>query len=890
MVERRERLKRVLDEALDLPAAERAGYLSAACGGDAGLRREVESLLAAHAEAGSFLGGEPPPSDALEQPGDTLAHYRLIELIGQGGFGQVWRAQQEGPIRRVVALKTIKGGMDTRQVIARFEAERQALALMEHPNIARIHDAGTTERGRPYFVMELVDGVPLTRYCDERRLSIRARVEIFLSVCAAVQHAHQKGVIHRDLKPANVLVEELAGVAVPKVIDFGIAKAVGAALSEHTVLGGLTREWGALGTPEYMAPEQTGLRGLDVDTRTDVYSLGALLYELLAGGRVFDLSSLRDTSLEELLRLVREVNPPRPSERWASNAATLARAAQARGTTPTLLRQALRGDLDWIVTRALEKDRERRYPSVEALARDVERYMAHEPVTAGPPSRLYRLKKFLRRNRLQASAGAAIAVALLAGLAAALAGLERARAGRSEAQRQVTIANATLDFLTIDLLSKVAPGKMGKDVTMRAVLDAAALAIEGRFQGEPLVEAAIRGTVGHTYDLLGLTSEAEKHLIRALELQERFDPGGAYTFKVARNLAGARHHLGRDEEAREMFERTLAAQVRSLGPEHEDTLVTCNNLGLLYLHMDLLERAETMHRKTLATRLRVLGEDHESTRVSMSNLAMVLQEQGRLEEAEEWILRELEACRKVNGEDHPSTLTSLNNLASLYGTAGREQEAEALLLKVVEADQRLLGPMHPATLSTQSNLATTYFNTGRFREARELLERLLEETAELQPKPLEVFRLASVLGNVLWALKRHDEAERLALEWIEAAAAAFGRESPTVTDFELLYGLVLFTRGRLEDAAGVLSEVSERLPPGSQKHADLQVQRGRCFARLGRVDEAEACFLEAVAAFEAMGMGRPAAIPKIAADLVSLYVGQGREADAAVWRARLSDP
>jgi eukaryotic-like serine/threonine-protein kinase len=404
--------------------AERAAYLDEACAGNPRLRADVEALLRAHATDPGFLerpavtvvlssAGEPPEPAAPERPGVELAgRYKLLERIGDGGMGSVWVAEQSQPVRRRVAVKLVKPGMDSRQVVARFEAERQALALMDHPNITKVLDAGTTDAGRPFFVMELVKGTPITTFCDERRLSPRERLELFVPVCQAVQHAHQKGVIHRDIKPSNVLVALYDDRPVPKVIDFGVAKAVGQPLTERTLYTG----FGALvGTPAYMAPEQATFNQLDTDTRADVYALGVLLYELLAGSPPFEPERLRRAALDEVLRLVREEEPPRPSARLSTSEARASIAA-VRQTEPGRLTTLLRGELDWIVMKALEKDRNRRYESASNFAKDVDRYLAGEPVQAVPPSAGYRLHKFVRRNRGPVIAAVVVLVAAAGGL------------------------------------------------------------------------------------------------------------------------------------------------------------------------------------------------------------------------------------------------------------------------------------------------------------------------------------------------------------------------------------------------------------------------------------------------------------------------------------------
>src|SRR5215831_10875498 len=426
-------------------AAEQAAYLDVACASDPELRARVERLLAAQSKVSRFLEAPAPAlvgtvdeSPVTERPGTVVGPYKLLEQIGEGGMGTVWMAQQTEPVKRAVAVKLIKPGMDSKQVLARFEAERQALALMDHPNIARVLDAGATAGGRPYFVMDLVKGVPITRYCDEHRLTPRQRLELFVPVCQAIQHAHQKGIIHRDIKPSNVLVALYDGRPVPKVIDFGVAKAAGQSLTDKTLVTG----FGAIvGTLEYMSPEQAEINQLDIDTRSDIYSLGVLLYELLTGSPPFTRKESEKAGMLEMLRVIREQEPTKPSTKL-STAEGLPILAANRGTEPAKLTKLLRGELDWIVMKALEKDRNRRYETANGFALDLQRFLADEPVQAGPPSAVYRLRKFVRRNRTPVLAVGGVLLALIGGIIGTSWQAIRADKLRQAASNQEGIANA----------------------------------------------------------------------------------------------------------------------------------------------------------------------------------------------------------------------------------------------------------------------------------------------------------------------------------------------------------------------------------------------------------------------------------------------------------------
>ena len=513
----------IFTAALALPPAQRAAHVAGACAGDAALQRRVEALLHAHDSAASLLQGSPgdvartafvrPQTD--EQPGTMIDRYKLLQKIGEGGCGVVYMAEQEEPVRRRVALKVIKPGMDTKEVVARFEAERQALAMMDHPNIARVFDGGTTTTGRPYFVMELVRGVPITRYCDDNNLSTERRLALFTAVCQAVQHAHQKGIIHRDLKPSNVLVTENDGVPVPKVIDFGIAKATQGRLTDATLFTAFEQ---FIGTPAYMSPEQAAMTSLDVDTRSDIYSLGVLLYELLTGRTPFEPQELVKAGFDEMRRRIREVEPPRPSARLSTlTEADRTTVAKLRGIAPADLTTALAGDLDWIVMRCLEKDRSRRYETASALALDLQHYRDDQPVAARPPSKAYLLQKLFRRHRLKFIVGAGFAALWVLGTVLSIVMTDRALRSEKAAAADAELASNKLRFFT----GKVMDLERNSDPALRAALLGAADRIEADFRSDPRIRAGLHAMAGNLLVRAGDYENAIRHAQLAIDTSNR---------------------------------------------------------------------------------------------------------------------------------------------------------------------------------------------------------------------------------------------------------------------------------------------------------------------------------------------------------------------------------
>jgi serine/threonine protein kinase/tetratricopeptide (TPR) repeat protein len=644
-----------------------------------------------------------------------VGSYRLLQRLGEGGMGDVWLAQQVHPVQRQVAIKVVKAGMDSARVVARFEAERQALALMDHPAIAKVFDAGTTPEGRPYFAMEYVRGESITTYCDRQRLSIRERLELFIQLCDGVQHAHQKGIIHRDLKPSNVLVTITDDHPVPRIIDFGIAKAVAQPLTEHS----LFTELGTfIGTPEYMSPEQAEMTPLDVDTRSDVYSLGLLLYELLVGTLPFDRQALRQAGLDEMRRTIRETEAPRPSTRVTRPGPQTDETAAHRRTQPHRLAGLLRGDLDWITMKALEKDRTRRYATANALAMDLRRHLANEPVLAGPPSATYRTGKFVRRHRVGVAAVGSLVILLAAFAAAMTVQVGRTARERDRANQEATTARQVSDFL-VGLFQVSDPSEArGKTLTAREVLATGALQLERGLHDQPQVRARLQATIGAVYTGLGLYADAEPLLKQALETQKRVvGADNRETLATVNALADVYWYQKKLEEAEPLYRDLVQRRTRTLGEDHADTLKANFDLASAYLGQGRLAEFERLGRDTLARQRRVLGAAHPDTVSSLNNLQNFYYRQRRYAEAEPIAVEVLDATRRHVGDDHPDTFRSLHNLATIYQALGRYAEAEPLYLKAVEGKRRVLGDEHPDTCSTLSRLASMYMKQLRYREA-----------------------------------------------------------------------------------------------------------------------------------------------------------------------------
>jgi eukaryotic-like serine/threonine-protein kinase len=818
------REEEIFSAAVALPVAERATYLEKACRGDAGLRQRIEGLLQSHDHAEDFMqdpaAGDvgrvvtqnaPPPSENL---GRMIGRYKLLQKIGEGGCGTVYLAEQQEPVRRRVALKVIKLGMDTKEVIARFEAERQALALMDHLNIARVFDAGATEAGRPFFVMELVRGVPITKYCDEQNLPTGKRLELFTQVCHAVQHAHQKGIIHRDLKPSNILVTLNDDVPVPKVIDFGIAKATQGGLTDRTLFTAFEQ---FIGTPAYMAPEQAEMTSMDIDTRSDIYSLGVLLYELLAGRPPFDPKSLVSAGLAEIRRIIREVEPPRPSTRLDTlSDIDRASIARQRGILPRQLSTLLSGDLDWIVMRCLEKDRTRRYETANGLALDVLRHLQNEPVVARPPSATYRLKKLVRRNKLAFAASATVAFAVVAGVAVASWQAVRATRAERAATAEAALSQAVSEFLTVDLLRQADSSAQmedsaapNPDLKVREALNRAAQKVGKRFERQPLTEAAVRHAIGTAFHGVGDAANAALQHGRAVQLRKQaLGAEHRSTLTSMTHLGDAYHAQGKFSEAESLHGQTLQIRTRLLGPEHPETLASMSGLGLAHHFQGKFEKAADVHARVLEIRQRVEGPEHPATLASMNNLALTLKLQGKLVEAAALQARTLEIQQRVLGAEHPETLKSMNNLGFTYYAQRKFSAAATLHERTLEIRKRTLGPEHPRTLTSMSNLAAAYQAQGKFAEALALNN---SETLEIRKRVLgpEHPETLSSMQNLAESYRRQGKfsaAVTLHAHTLEIRQRVLGAEHPSTLKSRDSLAHAYRSQGKLKEAEALIRE------------------------------------------------------------------------------------
>jgi tetratricopeptide (TPR) repeat protein len=655
-----------------------------------------------------------------------IGPFRILQLLGEGGMGLVYEAEDTGPVRRRVALKVVRAGLQSREIVARFEAERQALAVMNHPGIAKVLHAGTTDRGEPYFAMELVRGLPITEYCDARRLPVRDRILLFIAVCQAVQHAHQKGVIHRDLKPSNVLVTDQDDVPQPKIIDFGIAKALGPQLSGSTImtLGGQL-----IGTLAYMSPEQADPVGLDVDTRADIYSLGVMLYEVLVGQLPLEPGQIGLPAF--LARLVAgETNAPTPSVRLTAARERLALVAKARRTDPDRLRRDLRGDLDWIVMKAIDPDRSRRYDSAAGLANDLRRFLANEAVQARPPSARYRLAKFVQRHRLGVAAAGIVTLAVLSGAVLSTVGFVRASRAERRAASEAMAAREVTSFL-VDLFRVSDPDEArGNTLTARALLDRGAQDVRTRLAGQPALQARLMYTLGTVYERLGLYDPARDLLDQALRIRSDRSGGGAATGEAA--IADVLNALGDVAAGKGDFAQADSAYLAALqireriyGHDHPDVAASLGGLAAVRWSQGRAAEAESLYKDVVDLDRRHRKPEDPRTLSNLGNLAVVYWSQGRYGEAEPLFRRTLEVQEQVLGADHPDVAGTLMNLGSLSWSQGRYDEALAYYERARPIFEKSFGARHPRVAGIYNNLGETYWKLHRYAEAEPMFRRAL---------------------------------------------------------------------------------------------------------------------------------------------------------------------
>jgi len=816
---------------------------------------------------------------------DRIGPYRITGVLGSGGMGIVLRADQTEPVQREVALKVIKVGMDTKDVVVRFEVERQALALMDHPNIARVYDAGATETGRPYFAMELVRGVPLTKYCDGEKLRTRERVALFIQVCQAVQHAHQKGVIHRDLKPSNVLVTVTDGRPVPKVIDFGIAKATDRRLTDRTLVTELGQ---IIGTPLYMSPEQLEMC-LDVDTRADVYSLGVMLYELLTGTlprRAEQLMAFAGASTVV-------DDPPFPSLRVATLAGGADDTAALRQTDRKALRRELKGDLDWITMKAMARDRAHRYETVNGLALDLQRALLNEPIAARPPSARYRMGKFAKRHKGGVAFAAALALLVL-GFAVAM-GIQAQRVSRERdrAEREASRANAINTFMQ-DVLGSADPWERGsRNITVEDALAKATDRIGASFTNEPLTAAAIRRTIAKTYSGLGLYDRAEPLLESALGAQRAVGPEPPDLPETLGDMGALRERQARYDEALAFHREALALSRRLFGEKSAPVARSQLRLAQALFSKGDYAESERAATEALALQRQLFGPESEEAAASL-NVLMTTAGTGRADyrQADALGREALAIRRKRLGPEHPDIALTLNDLAVVQLQRGDFAGAIPLYEESLGMYRHLFGEEHPEVAATMENLGGAYFKLKRYDETIALLQKVLAMRRKmLGDDHMAVARTLTNMGTVYTQAGDYAAAEAAYRDSIGRLKRTLGADHPDIAI--ALYNLAGLFKAKGDFAAaektcreGLLLSI-RKLGEDHPKTADLRVRLGAVLVAQGRYAEAEPLLLQGRAAREKTGGPDHRETQKAVEELVKLYEAWGKPEKAAALRASL---
>ena len=728
---------------------------------------------------------------------ETIGPYRILGVLGEGGMGTVYEAAETGLVKRRVALKIVRAGLNSREVLARFALERQALALMNHEGIAKVYHAGETDAREPYFAMELVHGLPITEYCDTQRLTAKQRLQLFITVCHAVQHAHQKGVIHRDLKPSNILVTEQDGVAQPKIIDFGIAKALSPQLADSTLVSRLGQP---LGTALYMSPEQADSSGLDVDTRTDIYSLGVILFELLVGEP--PIAPNGEAVHVFMARLAaRRTEPPVPSSRLETKGTRGEAIAFARRADPESLRRQLRGDLDWIALKALDPDRTRRYDSATAFAADIARHLANEPVAARAPSTPYRIRKFVLRHRIAVPVTFLALLAIATSASFAVAGMLRARRAEQIARNEAAAARSVTDFL-VQLFEKPVEGELpGDQLTARQLLDRGARRASADLASQPFLQGRILQTIGTAYSGLGLYDEARSHLEEALAARIRTDgPASLSVAETELALAEAASSHGELQAADGHYARAMTIRESLLGRDHPLVARVAFGIGRLRWKQGRLDESEAAYRRALAIDERVSLDSAQMAR-DLMGLAVVQWDRKRLPEAEALMERSIDVQTRRLGPEHSDLAPALNNLGALYWTTGRYTDALPLYERVRKTFERTLDASHPELAVVYSNLAETYWKLGRFDEAEPLFRRALaiKESRLSAGNPSLAITLQS-LADMLRDEGKSADAEAAYRRALDIRVRAFGPASDKVIETSTALAALLRSGGRTREA------------------------------------------------------------------------------------------
>ena len=975
--DRWEQVQKLFEETLKRKSEERAAFLDEACGDDADLRLEVETLLDHHRQASTgfmqppererdaTLKGPQPRDAASALIGQRIGHYRIIREVGKGGMGVVFEAEQDSP-RRNVALKVINVGVVSQNLLRRFEYEAQVLGKLQHPGIAQIFEAGTFDAGagtQPFFAMEFIKGEPLTEYADHHKLSTRDRLELMIRICDAVQHAHQKGIIHRDLKPGNILVDSSGQ---PKILDFGVARATDSDVQTTTLRTDIGQ---LIGTIPYMSPEQAAGDPDELDLRSDVYALGVVAYELLAGRLPYDL---RRKMIHEAVRVIREDDP----------------------TPLSSVNRIFRGDIETIIGKALEKERNRRYPSASALAADIGRYLNDEPIEARPPSVRYRVGKFARRNKVLVGGVVVVLAVSVIGTVVSVNFALQSKANEKDARNAQSLAEqreneaieareneAEARILAVQreaeantarqeealakvealqradelqvvtefqssILSDIDAEQMGRniiedlreeieaaldegddenakaealgefdaliakanatnlalEVIDRNILDRAVETIQADFGDQPLVEAALRHTVGTTYYDLGMYPRAMPQMERALEIRRgELGNDDSKTLDSINSLGALLLAMGRGEEAEPYYREALDSRRRVLGDDHGYTLTSINNMGYLLLQMGRYDEVEPYYREALVGTRRVLGDDHPNTLSSINNMGSLLYSMGRLAEAEPYFREALETKRRVLGDDDPSTLRSISNMGVVLGSMGKLAEAEAYYREALVGTRRVLGDNHPATLVAINNLGVRLYSTGKLAEAEPYLREALEISRRvLGDEHPDTLGSINNMGGLLESMGKLAEAEAFYREALEGDRRVLGEGHLTTLIAIHNMGRLLRDLGKLEDAEELGAEAVERarrsLPEGHRFTGVFLRSYGKTMSQLERYAEAETALLEAHEILSAAQGPKHERTIKAINGLIDLYTAwhkvepdKGYDTKAAEWRAKLPE-